>query len=76
MVTDVFEEPSDSILLLTKVGAAATIWKCSQVFSLEMFIFQTLIWKSEGRRPLKIPRHILQDNIKMEIEETGYKQPE
>jgi hypothetical protein len=32
--------------------------------------------KSEGRRPLETPRHILQDNIKIDIEETGYEQPE
>jgi hypothetical protein len=72
MVTYVFEEPSDSILLPTEVEAAAIISKCSQVFSLEMFTFQTLIQKSEGRRPFKTPRHILQDNIKMDIEEIGY----
>jgi hypothetical protein len=51
--------------------AAVFISKCLQVFSLESFIFQTLICKSEGIRQLERPRHKLQDNTERDTKETG-----
>jgi hypothetical protein len=34
--------------------------------------YRLLVWRPEGRRPLRRPRHRREDNIKMDIREVGW----
>jgi len=34
-------------------------------------VYRVLVGKPEGRRPLGIPRHRWEDNIKMDLQEVG-----
>jgi hypothetical protein len=34
-------------------------------------IYRFLVWKPEGKRPLRRPRHRWEDNIKMDFQEVG-----
>jgi hypothetical protein len=34
-------------------------------------VYRVLVWKPEGRRPLGIPRRRWEDNIKMDLRESG-----
>ena len=36
-------------------------------------VYRVLVGKPEGKRPLVRPRHIWEDNIKMELQEMGCK---
>ena len=35
-------------------------------------VFRVLVGKHEGKRPLGIPSHRWEDNIKMDLQEVGY----
>jgi hypothetical protein len=35
-------------------------------------VYKILVGKSEGQRPLRIPRHRWEDDIKMDLEEIGF----
>jgi hypothetical protein len=35
-------------------------------------VYRILVGKSEGKRPLRRPRHMWENNIKMDIRETGW----
>jgi hypothetical protein len=34
-------------------------------------VYRVLAWKPEGKRPLGIPRHRWEDNIRMDLQEVG-----
>jgi hypothetical protein len=36
-------------------------------------VFRVLLWKPEGKRPLGRPRRKWEDNIKMDLQEVGWR---
>jgi len=34
-------------------------------------VYRVSVWKTDGKRPLGRPRHIWEDNIKMDLQEVG-----
>jgi hypothetical protein len=34
--------------------------------------YRVLVWKTRGKRPLGIPRHTWEDNIKTDLQEVGW----
>jgi hypothetical protein len=38
---------------------------------LRRIVYRVLVGKPEGKRPLRIPRHRWEDNIKMDLQEVG-----
>jgi hypothetical protein len=51
---------------------AGHVARIAKIINIFIYIYNTAVGMSEGKRPLVRPRRALEDNIRMDLKEIGY----